>query len=252
MIKHFKLDTFALDAENVIYVGKIHNEPAIVIVPKKSILTDDFLSIIQNDVELEFKNDIYSLYTSRADLGLNFRLICPATPKYMKKYMSKKEFTSESYEEYLKNRGTEPVQWIQNLLNGVSAENTIYDSNDKFVLIPNYKWSGTSTDDLHLLLIFKDANLRTLRDVTDINLLEEAKNYIIKKLPEFSLEYKDSVLFFHYKPTYDQLHLHITNVNLEGSSSLSVLRARLLEDVIYNLKLDINYYKKDMWYAKKV
>lgn len=250
MIKQFKVDAVTLESENVVYTGTIKNEPAICIFPKKSVLQDEFLDVIKEDVELKLHNDIYYAYTVKAKVDLKFRLIWPATQKYFVKYTSKMEFCKETYDGYIAKRTNEPVVWIENILSG-KEEKFRYYEDDKFILMPNYKWTELSTDDIQLLLVFKDANLRSIRDISDVTLLEEARSVIIDQLKHFKLEYKDVILFFHYKPTYEHLHLHIVHVNLGQTASLSVIRARLLEDVIYNLKLDINYYKRDIWHSQK-
>ncbi|WUR04305.1 mRNA decapping enzyme [Vairimorpha necatrix] len=249
MIKHFKVESVNLDQENIIYIGTIQSKPAICIFPKKSILQDEFLNIINEETELKLHNDIYYAYTVKSRVDLKFRLIWPATQKYNTKYSSKKIFTKESYDQYLK-LPHEPVVWIDNIIKG-KEEKFKYYEDDKFILMPNYKWNELSTDDLQILLVFKDSNLRSIRDIKDEKLLEEGRDIVIENLKQFKLGYEDVVMFFHYKPTYEHLHLHVANINLEGSASLSVTRARLLEDVIYNIKIDKDYYKRDIWYSKK-
>lgn len=44
-------------------------------------------------------------------------------------------------------------------------------------------------------------------------------------------------MFFHYPPTFYQLHLHVTNLRSQAANAL-VERAHLLQNVMSNLKID--------------
>lgn len=50
-------------------------------------------------------------------------------------------------------------------------------------------------------------------------------------------------MFFHYPPTFYQLHLHITNLRSQAANAL-VERGHLLQNVVANLSIDKNYYTK--------
>lgn len=50
-------------------------------------------------------------------------------------------------------------------------------------------------------------------------------------------------MFFHYTPSTFQLHIHFTNIN-NNSINSSVEYSHELGQVIFNLELDSDYYKK--------
>ncbi|KAK1350030.1 hypothetical protein LUQ84_001017 [Hamiltosporidium tvaerminnensis] len=117
-------------------------------------------------------------------------------------------------------------------------------STDEFIILPDNKWNQISTENLYLLLIFKDTSLKTIREVTVPNILKRAKSFVIKVLEEkYQLKEQNVLMFFHYRPAYYILHLHIVNIKCPVSLSSCIGRAVLLDDIIDNLENDNNYYK---------
>ncbi|EJW02848.1 hypothetical protein EDEG_02761 [Edhazardia aedis USNM 41457] len=127
-----------------------------------------------------------------------------------------------------------------------TVKETIFYSDENFLIIPNYHWDMKSVENLYLVLIFKRENLYTIREIENISLLKEAKEkalFVCKKY--FNLHEKNIYMFFHYHPTFYSLHLHVCNSNYFGMSSM-LGRAILLEDVINNIETDKEYYKKNI------
>lgn len=52
-------------------------------------------------------------------------------------------------------------------------------------------------------------------------------------------------IYFHYQPSYAHLHVHFTHVKFDAPGS-DCLRAHLVEDVISNLQIDGDFYKKKL------
>jgi hypothetical protein len=50
-------------------------------------------------------------------------------------------------------------------------------------------------------------------------------------------------MFFHYPPTFYQLHVHATNLKSQAVNALTE-RAHLLQNVISNLEIHSKYYSK--------
>lgn len=250
LFQNFKLKETSNDVQNVYFFGLINNVPAIYIFPFKKINNEEFFKISNEKNELINQNDIYYVYSTFIPLSFKYRLVYPATTEHLIKYNSKMIFKKETYAEYLQQSEKMSLNWIKNIFEGKTNEK-IYYQDECMVLINNYKWDGLNVNNIQLLIIFKNSNLKSIRDLDSVELLYNAKNIIIQNIKNFGLTYNDIVCFFHYKPTYDHLHLHICNINLEGDPSMSVTRARLLEDVIYNIELDKNYYKRDIWHSMK-
>jgi len=125
-------------------------------------------------------------------------------------------------------------------------ENILYNDTE-FVIIPNHKWDQRSLSDFYLVLLFKNPDLYSIRELEDCKILERAKKAMIDTCKRvYNFEAQDVYLFFHYQPTFYSLHLHIVNVNFFGPFS-TVTKAVLVDGVIANLKIDSDYYrKKDM------
>ena len=52
-------------------------------------------------------------------------------------------------------------------------------------------------------------------------------------------------VYLHYQPSFYHLHVHFVHVNNELlGASMAVGRAHLLDDVIHNLEITSDYYKK--------
>jgi m7GpppX diphosphatase len=251
-INDFKLISTKTDSNFTVFVGKIKDKDAICVVPNKVIFNDEFELLLEEDKEIIQQNDIYTTYSVKSSQLFNIRLIYPATQKHIEKYLNNNKFVTESYEEYLKlRRDMTTVQWIKNIIDGVGNEK-IYYSDEDFHLIANYKWNGIASDDLQLLLIFRNENLKTIRDLESETLLIKARDVIKREIVSFGLNYEDVIVFFHYPPTYNQLHLHIENINLKNSTATSVIRAKLLSDVIYSLSVDKDFYKRELSFGCKL
>lgn len=152
----------------------------------------------------------------------------------------------ESYNDYkqLKVEDENKV-WAYNIIDHVAEmENIIYE--DKYIiLIPDYKWNK-SIDNLHILCFFKDKKLYSIRELTSlhIDILENSIKNCKKCIKEkYEISEDNLIVFFHYHPSVWQLHLHFTNIK-SISNSILIPRAHLANQVIENLKIDSDYYKK--------
>jgi m7GpppX diphosphatase len=137
-------------------------------------------------------------------------------------------------------------KWIYNIIDGIEEQHKIIYQNDNYVILPDTAWVDNDINDLYLLLIVKRKDIYSIRDLTGehiplltdmINSLEEIER--IYKIPQCMLR-----TYFHYKPSTWHLHLHINNINTTKPYSFNVERCHSLINVINNLKIDTNYYKK--------
>jgi m7GpppX diphosphatase len=156
----------------------------------------------------------------------------------------------ESYDDYISNILPEGLtrnrQWIYDIFDGKKEQDRILYQDDDFVLIPDIKWDGKEKWELRVVAFFKDRKLHSMRDLTadNLELLEKVKNTGSKIINEkFKLDENQLKIFFHYRPTVWQLHMHFHCLFLKHTSS-SIERAHSIYSVIENLKLDTDYFKK--------
>jgi m7GpppX diphosphatase len=156
----------------------------------------------------------------------------------------------ESYEDYKDNVLPEGLtrnrQWVYDIFDGKKEKERILYQNSDFSLIPDIKWDGKDKWELRIVAFFKDKELHSMRDLTGehIELLEQVKNTSCKIIKQkFELNEDQLKIFFHYRPTVWQLHMHFHCLFLKHTSS-SIERAHSIYSVLENLKLDTDYFKK--------
>ncbi len=193
---------------------------------------------------LVLKNDIYEKY--RATAEIEGELIICNDVNQMKRF--EKKIVREKYEDYLKyitKRDMKKDQWIYNIIDGNSEQDSVI-YRDKFCIIfPTYMWDGKNIDKLHLLCMPLDINLRSLRSLnaSHIPLLEHMKNVTLNIINNnYGLEEHYLKIFFHYEPSTYHLHIHFVNVAHHEARS-SVEYSHELNNVIFNLSICSDYYK---------
>jgi len=162
-------------------------------------------------------------------------------------YKSKLKF--ETYDEYLKldiKDNLKQKEWIYNIIDHKAEQESIIFEDDNIIIIPDWKWNRNIRE-LHILGIYKDKSLRSIRDLdsSHLKMLQDSIRVgceIISKHYDFKL---DNILtFFHYHPSAWQLHVHFMNVSDKKTRSATLPRAHSSSLVIQNLELIDDYYKK--------
>jgi m7GpppX diphosphatase len=204
-------------------------------------LNENSIEIIEK--KLEHTNDKYSKYTCKC-IVYGTLIEKPAEEQTK----DKKQLKLESYDDYLKlDVKSFDKTWIYNIIDHKKETDTIIFEDDNIIIIPDYKWSN-NINELHILGIFKDKNLYSIRELTKnhINILQQSvdngKNVIEQK---YNINSNELLCFFHYHPSVWQLHIHFMNVSNTSTkfSSYSLPRAHLVSSVIENIKINSNYYK---------
>jgi len=156
----------------------------------------------------------------------------------------------ESYEDYITNIKPEGLkrsrQWVFNIFDGKKEKDKVLYQDENFVLIPDIKWNRKDKWELRVLAFFKNPELNSMRDLTGdhLTLLENVKNKSLEVIKEkFELTEDQLKIFFHYRPSVWQLHMHFVCLFFKTSSS-SIERAHSIYSVLENLKLDSDYFKK--------
>ncbi|XP_068571460.1 m7GpppX diphosphatase [Cebidichthys violaceus] len=268
ILSEFKTSAVLSDSareKNIFIHGELAGQEAVVILEKTPIREDSLAELFSGSrLKLEMKNDIYSTYWLRAPPQLNeikTTVVCPATEKHVKKYQRQESFlveeTGEDYQSitlpYIQKQSFS-VQWVHNILEKkAEAERIVYEDPDPevgFVLLPDFKWDQKQVDDLYLIAIAQQRDIRSLRDLTSEhlpllqNIFQKGKEAVLQryKLPASKLR-----VYLHYQPSYYHLHVHFTKLGYEAPGC-GVDRAHLLADVIQNLQSDPRYYKTRTMY----
>lgn len=200
-------------------------------------------SIKKNECVL--KNDIYEKYKATAEI--EGQLIICNDVNQMKK--CEKKIVRDTYLDYLKYikyRDTKKDQWIYNIIDGTSEQDSILHRDKLCIVIPTYTWDSKNTEKIHILCLPIDLSLRSIRSLTSahIPLLEHMKKVtldIIKQKYEIDEYYIK--MFFHYEPSTYHLHIHFVNVAHHDARS-SVEYSHELNNVIFNLSIRSDYYQQ--------
>lgn len=160
---------------------------------------------------------------------------------------TKKLLRTETYDEYIVRRSEIPdknVRWAYNIINGISEQDRIYFKNDSFVIIPTFAWNGKNTNKLHILALFSDKELKTIRDLRakHVPILRSALEEGFKVIEKvYGIERNKIKTYFHYPPSTWLLHIHFNPTEYTTVSS-SCEYSHSVHNVIENLTLVDDYY----------
>ena len=200
-------------------------------------------SVIKN--KLTLKNDIYEKYEATAQI--DGELIICNDNNLMRR--SEKKIVRETYEDYLKylhKRDPKKDQWIYNIIDGTSEQDSILYRDDLCIIIPTYMWDGKNVDKMHLLCMPTDTTLRSIRSLNSshIPLLEHMKRETIKVIKnKYGVDEHHLKMFFHYEPSTYHLHIHFVNVAHHEARS-SVEYSHELHNVLFNISICHDYYQR--------
>ena len=166
-----------------------------------------------------------------------------------KNEIHKSKLKLETYDDYLKldiKDNLKEKKWIYNIIDHKAEQKSIIFEDNNIIIIPDYKWNY-NINELHILGIFKDKSLRSIRDLNSshLKMLKESIQIgykIINK--KYDVEVNNILTFFHYHPSTWQLHIHFMHINDIKTRSFILPRAHLYSNVIQNLELINDYYKK--------
>jgi len=258
----FKLDRILFkgnDKYTTTLYGTIDDKPAIVILQKlswnDSTRKSFFENILSFDIKISNGKWLNMLCTYEDNIASN--IICPASEEDLIKYSPQENVTiSETIEYY--NKYSAPyikesilnnkpdLSWINRILSGESEQDRIlYDNNlEDFIFMKGFKWLSESTSDFSGLVIVRNKELYSLRDLNGdhIELLERIKMMIIKIVYErYNLSFDKLRIFVHYQPTFYHFHVHVNIIT--NSQGWDAGRCHMLDTIISNLKINPNYYQ---------
>lgn len=195
--------------------------------------------------KLVLKNDIYEKY--RATAEVEGELIICNDINQMRRF--EKKIIRETYEDYLKyisKRDIKKDQWIYNIINGTSEQDSVLYRDENCIVIPTYMWDGKNIEKLHLLCLPTDITLRSIRSLnaSHILLLENMKRITLNIIKSrYNIEEYYIKIFFHYDPSTYHLHIHFVNVAYHEARS-SVEYSHEFNTVLFNLSICSDYYQR--------
>ena len=218
----------------------INNKTKFKFIPKKVV---SFEQITKN--ELITKNDIHEKYNATTLINGEL-IICTDTTKIKQ---NGKKIIKETYDEYLQFINKYDFineKWIYNIIDGIAEQDKVLFRNEQFVIIPNYTWNGYYIDRLQILSIITDKNIRSIRDLDNshIELLKLMYSITINTIKKiYNVDESELKILFHYEPSTYLLHIHFVHIgNVDFRSSVEY--SHEFNNVIFNLELDSDYYKK--------
>lgn len=246
-LEEIKFVGFDPDTSGSILVGKNYDKDIILIV--KSLQITNLNQLDKNKLKLEFVNDRFEKYTTSSNVPVEIIKIHPAKKEDFVKYCSHKKKLIETYDLYstivFPRIINQNLDWIDNIVfNKKEAASILYQDED-FVFLPDLKWDKKNIESLYFLAIVKNKNLRSIRDLKrcHLNLLKKINNIGINLLCEKYNKNDDEFrLYFHYPPSFWQLHIHFNLISKKWSGAL-IDYSHSLNNVINNIQLLDNYYQ---------
>lgn len=151
--------------------------------------------------------------------------------------------TPDMYQEFAKKVRPAAPKWVLKIFDGTATGETIFLRGNNYFLMPDFKWNR-EIDSLYLLALFKDDNLKSVRDLgaEHVDMLKQARDESLSYIVDnYGLDRDKLKVYVHYHPTAWRLHIHFQHVN-STSGSYAPGRSIYLDEVIENLEADGEYY----------
>lgn len=136
------------------------------------------------------------------------------------------------------------TKWIHELILNYSEESIVLFRNQDMVLCKDIVWRDNNVNQFYILGI-PTKKIKTIRDLTlnDIPLLKSIQDKAIEIAKQSGINKNKLYMFFHYHPSYYQLHLHICVTEHEALET-KYMRHYYLDNIIEKLESDSAYWKK--------
>lgn len=135
------------------------------------------------------------------------------------------------------------IKWIHDLIYNKSEESIVLLRTSNHVICKDIVWKNDDISEFYIL-VFPLKPIKNIRELTsdDIPMLEQIKQDVIDIANRFSIPKEKLYMFFHYHPSYYQLHLHVC-ITEHPELETKYLRHYYLDDIIEKLKTDSDYWK---------
>ncbi len=181
----------------------------------------------------------------------NYYLRFPVSMDFVDWLKAETEIFTENYQMYKKislpyinSIYDKNTKWIHELVGNFSEESIVLFRNQEMVLCKDIVWKEDNLNQFYLLGI-PTKKIKTIRDLTqhDIPLLKNLKEKAIEIAKEYGINKNKLYMFFHYHPSYYQLHLHVCITEHEALET-KYIRHYYLDNVIEKLEAESDYWKK--------
>lgn len=119
-------------------------------------------------------------------------------------------YFSKNFQKFIRNkRASVSHKWIFDLIKGkVNHFEKVYINDERWMLARDDK---TTENNKYYLVIFKDISLQSIRNLRQkhVPLLTDVEKDVRSFLKERHDNHRDFQLYFHYMPSFFQLHLHV-------------------------------------------
>lgn len=230
------------------FLGKYHYDDVII---KVKSMPKEILEFNQlQDLHLIMHNDRHYKYLCNDNVKCEIIIIYPVLEEDYNKYFKKRKRIIETIEMY--RNVTYPkiimqdLSWIDNIISGKKESEDIIYNDGHVILLPDLKWSSGKIEDLYYLIIFKDKQLRSIRDLNQnhLQLLNNVKAICTNIISEkHNISVDQFRIYFHYHPSFWQLHLHVNLITNPWYGALADY-AHLLSTVCNNIEMMNDYYQK--------
>lgn len=141
-------------------------------------------------------------------------------------------------------------QWVYNILDHKKeSERIAYEDpcpENGFILLPDLKWDGKTSETLYLLALIHKRDIKSLRDLTDkhLPLLKNIRDKSIDAIQQkYGVKRSQLRIYLHYQPSFYHLHIHFTYLKHEAPG-IFCEKSHLLDQVISNIELMPDYYQR--------
>ena len=149
-----------------------------------------------------------------------------------------KFFSTEFVEKITANRSDPKQQWIFDLIRGQATETeVVHLESDEWMLLKSVALSNEAN---RYIVIFKDLELRTIRDLRQKHLpmLRQMQRQVRRWLARNEPKHGQYRLYFHYMPSVFQLHLHVC-----CTPPVDPARRQYLPGLIRNIRAVDTWYR---------
>jgi len=223
------VDEFKIDKVNkIIFDNEIQNiEDFEKLLDNSDKLPDKYIEIFLSDGYIKFPISLDFIDWLKADTEI---------------FIESKDDYKKITLPYINSIRDKNIKWINGLLYNKSEESLVIKRTTEWVITKDIIWKNSDPANFYILAIpFKQ--IKTIRELTqdDIPLLEELKTECEQIAKTFGIEKNKLYMYFHYHPSYYQLHL-LVSITDHPSLETNYFRHIFLEDVIEGLKKDTKYW----------
>lgn len=115
-----------------------------------------------------------------------------------------------------------------------------------FILLPDLKWDGKTSETLYLLALTHTRDIKSLRDLTasHLPLLKNIRDKSVDVIQQkYGVKRSQLRIYIHYQPSFYHLHVHFTYLKHEAPG-IFCEKSHLLDTVINNIELMPDYYQR--------